>query len=105
MPLLGTLLAWIAGKFTALMIFMKGSAIAIRINGLLFVATIYVACVVTYTNIISDWISNVFNTSYGVLLGLLFPPVSGSVLASLGMYWTCVIGVRYISSLTKAAIK
>lgn len=105
MPLLAGLLSWIAGKFAALVLFMRGSAIAVRINGLLFVAGIYVSCVVAFSSYVADWINNIFNTTYGTLLGLLFPPISGTVMFGLATYWTCVIGVRYISSLTKAAIK
>lgn len=105
MPLLGTLLAWIAGQFTSLFLLVKSTELATRIAGLLFVAGLYVSCVLVFTNVVSGWIGSVFSTSYGTLLGLLFLPVAGTVLASLALYWTSVIGYRYVSSLTRAVIK
>ena len=68
------------------------------------IASIYISCVVYFSTMIYPWMQGIFNTAYGALLGLLFPPVAGTVMASLGAYWTCVIGVKYVSSLTKMAM-
>ena len=65
MPLLGTLLAWIAGQFTSLFLLVKSTELATRIAGLLFVAGLYVSCVLVFTNVVSGWIGSVFSTSYG----------------------------------------
>lgn len=43
-------------------------------------------------------------SAYGQLLGLLFPPIAGTVLAGLGAYWTCVAGAQYVGNLMKIAI-
>ena len=57
-----------------------------------------------FTGLIGPWLGTLFSSTYGQLLGLLFPPISGTVVASLAGYWSCVIGVKYVSSLTKMAV-
>lgn len=105
MSVFAALVSFIGSKLAAVFLFMQGSKLAYRMWGLTFIATIYVSCVILWTTTVLDWWTVITSTQWGMLLGLLFPPVSGTVLASLGVYWTCVIGVRYVSSLTKAAVK
>jgi hypothetical protein len=45
----------------------------------------------------------VFSTQFGALLGLLFPPISGSVVAGVMGYYTCVVGAKYVTTLLKLA--
>ena len=105
MPLLANLLALIGGKIASLMALLQGSKIALRIQGVMFIAGLYVAAMLAFSQLIAPWIASVFNTMYGQLLGLLFPPVAGTVMAALAGYWAVVISTRYFSSLTKAAIQ
>lgn len=105
MPLFAALASFIGAKLAAVYLFMQGTRLAYRMWGLSFVAGIYISCVVLFTTVVADWWTTILSTDYGMLLGLLFPPVAGTVLAGMISYWGCVIGVRYISSLTKAAVK
>lgn len=104
MPLLGKLLAfctyWIFSAVAALV----GAAWAVRILAAVTLAGIYLACVIYYTEKVTQWIGDLFVTQYGQLLGLLFPPVAGSILAGMAAYYTCIVGKRYITSLTKLAV-
>jgi hypothetical protein len=81
-----------------------GAKNAVRLIAVGTLATIYISCVVVFTTMIAPWLAGVFETAYGALLGLLFPPISGSVIASIMVYRTCVVGVRYTSALMKMAI-
>lgn len=101
MPLLGTLLAGLFGKVTALFIGMFGAKYGLRILAATALATGYVSCVVYWSGMIAPWMASIFATSYGSLLGLLFPPISGSVLAGLVGFWTAVIVQKYTSTLLK----
>lgn len=104
MPLLATLLSSISTSIYGLIAAIVGAQYATRITAVLALAAIYISCVTLFTSIVFPWLANLFSTQYGQLLGLLFPPISGSVIASLASYWSCTIGVKYVSGLTKMAV-
>lgn len=104
MPLLATFLASIGGGIYSLMVAMVGAKIATRLTAVAALAAIYISCIAFFMGLIEPWLSALFSSTYGQLLGLLFPPISGSIIAGLGGYWSCVIGLKYVSSLTKMAV-
>lgn len=104
MPIFAALVTSIASSLFAFMSAMVGAAWAVRITAAVTLAGIYISCVIFYTQKVSEWIGMVFVTQYGQLLGLLFPPVSGSVVAGMVAYYGCIVGKRYISTLTKLAV-
>ncbi len=104
MPLLATLLASVGGAIYSLMVAMVGAKLAARMAAVFFLAGIYISCVIFFSSLVVPWLGMLFSTTYGQLLGLLFPPISGTVVAGLGGYWTCVIGIKYVSGLTKMAV-
>lgn len=77
---------------------------ATRITAISILAVGYISCVGVFTAMIGPWMLAVFTTSYGALLGLLFPPIAGTVIASLFSYKMCVVALRYTSRLLKMAI-
>ena len=104
MPLFATLVASIAAKFFALFVAMFGAKWGVRIAAAVALATGYIACVLYWSTLIGPWLLGILSTSYGYVLGLLFPPVSGTVLAGLITWWTCVAVQRYTSTLLKLAV-
>lgn len=104
MPQLAALLLSIGKPIFDLIAALVGVRNAIRITAVGTLATIYLSCVIYFTQMVGPWLSGVFATTYGQLLGLLFPPISGSVLAGLSAYWICVAGQKYVAKLTKMAI-
>lgn len=104
MPLFATLFHAIGTALFSLIAGITGAKIATRLAAVAALATIYVSCVVYFTTIIGPWMTGIFSSQYGQLLGLLFPPISGTILASLAGYWGCVAGLKYVSSLTKMAV-
>lgn len=105
MPLLGGLLASIANGVSGLFVAMFGAVWGVRVAAAITLAGIYVSCVVYYTTMITPWLDGLLTHPWVGMLGLLFPPVAGSCLASLAAFYTCIVGKRYISSLTKLAVK
>lgn len=103
MPLLAAFLGAIASKFFGLFVAMFGALWGVRIAAAVALGTGYVACVLYWSSLILPWLSSILNTQYGYLLGLLFPPVSGTVLAGLVAFWTCVAVQKYTSTLIKLA--
>ncbi len=104
MPLLAAFLGSIGTSIYAVMLTMFGAKIATRLAAVMLLATIYISCLSLFIGLVSPWLSAVFSSAYGQLIGLLFPPIAGSVVAGLGTYWTCIIGVKYVSNLTKMAV-
>lgn len=104
MPLLGTLLLSLLKPIFNLIAWAIGVKNAIRLTAVATLATIYLSCVIYYSEMIVPWLTGVFSTAYGAFLGLLFPPISGTVLASLSAYWICVAGQKYVARLTKMAV-
>lgn len=86
------------------MLTMFGAKIATRLAAVMLLATLYVACLAVFVALVSPWMSSVFSSAYGQLIGLLFPPVAGTVVAGLGTFWASIISFRYVSSLTKMAV-
>ena len=104
MPLFAALLSSIGTSIFTLIASLVGAKLAVRLLAVATLATAYVSGVVLFSTTIAPWISSVFTSQYGQLLGLLFPPVSGTVLAALSAYWASVIGFKYVASLTKMAV-
>ena len=104
MPLLATLLASVGSGIYSLIAAIVGAKIATRLTAVAALAAIYISCSAFFMGLIEPWLATLFSSTYGQLLGLLFPPISGTVVASLAGYWSCVIGVKYVSSLTKMAV-
>ena len=104
MPLLAALLKSIGMGIFGIVVAAVGVKSAIRLTAVATLAALYVSSVVTFTTMITPWLTGVFNTQYGSLLGLLFPPVSGTVLASLSAYWVIVAGNKYLVRLTRMAV-
>lgn len=104
MPLAAVFLGSIGQLIYRVLVYLVGAQYAMRAAAVMSIATIYISCVVYYSTVIYGWLQGILMTAYGAFLGLLFPPIAGSVIASLGAYWTCVYGVQYVSSLTKIAV-
>lgn len=75
-----------------------------RLTAVALLASIYLACVATFTAWIGPLFGALVTTSYGFILGLLFPPISGTIVAGLMLYRMCVVGVKYTSRLVKMAV-
>ena len=102
MPLLGALIRALFGNVVLLFIGAIKGYVGYRIAVLALLAAAYVGCVVAFTNVVSPLWSGVTLTAYGSVLGLLFPPVSGTVLATLVGLWGCVLAKRLTVKLLKA---
>jgi len=105
MVLIGRL---VKGSFEKLFDFVArflGLRAAYRITAITALAGIYLSCIAVFTVMIVPWFAAIVSTGYGALLGLLFPPIAGTVVGALMVYRMCVVGVKYTSSLMKIAIK
>jgi hypothetical protein len=104
MPLLAKLLEKLLDGLYGLGLGIFGAKWAIRISSAATLAGLYVACAIAFSQVIVPWLSGWLDTTFGMLLGLLFPPVAGTVLASLVTLWSCVLAKRYTVKLIKATV-
>lgn len=83
--------------FSALGLFLAklfAAKIAIRALGVIALTALSAGLVTAFNVAITPFVSAVFNTSYGQFLGLLFPPIAGTVIAALMAFWTAVMLYR-----------
>lgn len=104
MVLIGTLVKGIGEKIFDFIANIIGARAAVRVFAVGFLASIYLACVLTFTAWIGPLFAAITSTAYGFILGLLFPPIAGTITAGLMTYRMCVVGVRYTSRLYKTAL-
>lgn len=105
MSIFATLVAWIAGKLGALLVAIQSARYAARVTVLTSIAASYVALLAVFNLAFAPAWSALVGHQYGQLLGLLFPPASGTVLASLVTVWTALLAYRYVSSLAAASVR
>lgn len=104
MLLIGQLTKGLWQKFFEILAGFLGVKYATRITAVTLMATIYLACVATFTMWIGPLFIAITTTSYGFILGLLFPPIAGTMVAGLMVYRMCVVGVKYTTRLLKMAV-
>lgn len=103
MPLLALLLKTILGGLFSFIVAAFGARLATKVAAVASLATLYFGGVVAFSVVVAPLFGSVFDTQYGQVLGLLFPPVSGTVMAGLAVFWAALLTRRYLVSLTKVA--
>jgi hypothetical protein len=101
MPLLAALLYKVLGWIYAGSLAIFGAQWATRITAATTIAGLYIACALTFSVMIIPWLAGWLATGFGMLLGLLFPPVAGTVIAALGTFWACILAKRHSVRLIK----
>ena len=95
MPIFATLVQGLLANAAALWLAVKSAQQAVRLTAIAVLAAAYVACAAFYTLFIDPLIGALFSTLWGQLLGLAFPPISGTVVAGLAGLWGCIVAKRY----------
>lgn len=87
MPLLA---GWIGSLFSALGLFLAKlflARLAIKIAGVAAITAITGGLMFVFNAQVAPLVAGPFSTSYGQLLGLLFPPVAGTCIAAMTTIW------------------
>lgn len=104
MPLLAALLKPLLLHLAAVWFALTKTQLGIRVAVAVGIAGTYVACVTGFTVFIAPLISALFSTSYGQVIGLAFPPVSGTVLAGIVGLWVSLVAKNYYLKTIKLAV-
>lgn len=95
MPALGLLFQTLIGNLGALWVALETAKGSLRLTAVLILATAYVGCVTLWSGFVMPLLGSLFATAYGQLLGLLFPPISGTMIVGLAGMWACKIALGY----------
>lgn len=96
MPLFAALVQALFGSAVRVMLALAAARETVRLSGVLVLAALYLAAVVAYSAFIQPLLGSLFSTSYGQVLGLAFPPISGTVITGLSALWVTLLAKRYI---------
>jgi hypothetical protein len=88
MPILGQLLVSIFGGLSALLTGIFGAKVAIRVAAFSAFLGFGAALLLVFNTVVSPLVGGMFSTSYGQLLGLAFPPISGTCVAAIASVWS-----------------
>lgn len=103
MPALGALMLGLLAPLYQLILALAAKAWGIKLAALTALAAAYVATVAIFSAVLAPWWIAISQTGFGLLLGLLFPPVAGTVLGSLVTLWGAVLGWRLAQRLLRAS--
>lgn len=82
--------AFIGTFFSSLSLFLAklfAAKVALRIAAVTAIGALSTGLMVTFNGLIAPVVAGIFSTEYGQLLGLIFPPISGTVCAGLITLW------------------
>lgn len=99
--------AFVGQLFTALGVFLARlflARLAIKLAGVAAIVACGTVLMTTFNGVVAPLASQLFSTQYGQLLGLAFPPVSGTCVAGITAVWAAcglyAIQMRSIHSIT-----
>lgn len=96
MPLFAALVKALFGSAISLFLALAAARETIRLSGVLVLAGIYISAVVVWSAFVTPLLTSLFSTSYGQVLGLAFPPISGTVITGLSLLWSTLLVKRFL---------
>lgn len=88
MPLLANLLAGLVTGLTTLISTIFGVFLAVRLAAFAAFLAFAALLVAAFNTLVAPLAEQIFSTSWGMVLGLAFPPVAGTCLAALAACWS-----------------
>lgn len=104
MPILAGLLTSLFGGIASLFAVWWGKKIAVSVLAVAGVAAALVVLMATFNLLVTPLIAAMFSSMYGQFVGLAFPPIAGTCLASLGTCWgACALYKLKVQSIKMSA--
>jgi hypothetical protein len=94
MPLFAALFTAFFSSLGVFLAKLFAAKIAIRVVAVTALTALAAAVVTAFNVAVTPFVGAMFSTSYGQFLGLLFPPISGTVIAALMTFWLLVMTYR-----------
>lgn len=87
MPLLAGLIQSLLGGLAAQFISMFVKKAATAAGAAAAIGVCMAVLVVSFNTLVAPFVASMFTTTYGQFIGLAFPPIAGTCLASIGATW------------------
>lgn len=98
MPIFAQLFASFFGALAAFLARIFAARVAIRVAAVTAIAALGTGLVVAFNEFVAPLALAIFSTQYGQLLGLVFPPISGTVITGLFTLWIAAMLYRLQAS-------
>jgi hypothetical protein len=104
MPLLAGLISSLFGGVASFIALLWAKKLAVTTIAVAAFAASLVALMAAFNLLVAPFVAAMFSTQYGQFLGLAFPPLAGTCLASLGACWgACALYKLKIQSIKMSA--
>lgn len=87
MPLLAGLISSLFGIIASLVAYVWAKKISVAIVAIAACAAALTVLLAVFNGLITPFLAGMFSTSLGQFVGLAFPPIAGTCMASLGICW------------------
>jgi len=104
MPILAALLKVLLANVYVLVLALKTQGLMLRLAAIGVLAAAYVACLTGFALFIAPLLSALFNTAYGQVIGLAFPPIAGTILVGIVALWGCIVVKNYFKVMLKIGV-
>lgn len=106
MPALGLLIPALFGALATFLAKLFAVRLAIRIAAVAALIACSALLMTTFNSLVAPLVAQAFSTQYGQVLGLAFPPVSGTCLVALAGVWSAcgLYGLQKRAILTTAGM-
>jgi len=94
MPLFAQLFSSVFTAFAAFLLQFFASKVAVRVAAIAAVVALGTALLVLFNLAVAPFVLAMFSTNFGQLLGLVFPPVAGTVVAAIITLWGACLTYR-----------
>lgn len=105
MPVFAAMVLAIFNRLFSFLVTWLGFKFALRVSVLGSLAALYTSGLLAFQSFISPLIAALFSTSYGQVIGLAFPPISGTVVVGLVSLWVGTLIYNYYERMALILIK
>lgn len=104
MPLLAKLVSLLFGGVASFIALFWARKISVTVLAVAAFALAIAALMVTFNALVAPMVGLMFSTQYGQFLGLAFPPIAGTCLASMATCWgACALYKLKVQSIKMSA--
>lgn len=105
MPAFAAVFLAVFNRLFSFLVTYLGFRFALKLTILTGLAAMYVSGLLGFKAFVEPLVTALFSTAFGAVLGLAFPPISGTVLAGLVSLWVGGMMYSYFERLGMALVK
>jgi len=105
MPLLGALIISLASGIASFFVQFLTRKLAIAAAAVAALGVVTVALLAGFNGLVAPLVAQLFATSYGQVIGLAFPPVAGTCMATISACWAaCTLYKWQVRAISLSAV-